>query len=403
MPNTHQAPHSHRRLLRVGIIHGKRIVEERLVSATSAVTIGTSPRATFIVPWDDVPDRWRLFEQRRRPPHPAPRPAECRRASRRRRAATSPTSTASAGASRSRFLTTRAARSPSATRRCCSSCCARPRRNRARACRFRCSGAALDGVERGFLAVLAATLALHVAVVVYLRQVEWPRRPSIEEVPDRFVSNIVRTPRPAPPPAPAATTAARTTPAPSSARRPHAPSPPSRPADRSRRADPRSSRSAGPQHRLPLDPPRARRRRQLADRRRARLGRRRSAMDEAFKNIGGLGVASLDALPGLRPSGGHGKVGTVDSLRIGSRHRRARSHRPGRRRTRRRVARRRRSPGARIGDGRPRRHRPRHPRPAQSDRRLLRTRAEVEPGAGRQAGRAVFDRLGGNRRRGRRR
>ncbi len=63
-PSTNHAPHSHRRLLRVGIIHAKRIVEERLVSGTSAVTIGTSPRATFIVPWDDVPHRWRLFEQR---------------------------------------------------------------------------------------------------------------------------------------------------------------------------------------------------------------------------------------------------------------------------------------------------------------------------------------------------
>jgi hypothetical protein len=89
---------------------------------------------------------------------------------------------------------------PSATRRCCSSCCCRPpARARARGLPFSLQRRATDGIERGFLAVLVATLALHVAVVVYLRQVEWPRRPPIEEVPDRFVSHLVRMPRPAPP------------------------------------------------------------------------------------------------------------------------------------------------------------------------------------------------------------
>ena len=123
-----------RRLLRVGIVHGRRIVEERLLARPGDVTIGRSPRSTFIVPWDDVPDRWRLFEERggRRFLHlagdmtariadgaavtsidAAPR----RRAARRR----------------SRCPIGRAARSPSATRRCCSSCCVRRRRSRARA------------------------------------------------------------------------------------------------------------------------------------------------------------------------------------------------------------------------------------------------------------------------------
>src|SRR4051812_47460663 len=54
-----------RRLLRVGIVHGRRIVEERVLARTGDVTIGTSPRSTFIVPWDDLPARWRLFEERR--------------------------------------------------------------------------------------------------------------------------------------------------------------------------------------------------------------------------------------------------------------------------------------------------------------------------------------------------
>jgi hypothetical protein len=54
----------------------------------------------------------------------------------------------------------------------------------------------LAEIDAPFTAVLAAVLALHVAVVVYLRQVDWPRRPSIEEVPDRFVRQLRRVPRP---------------------------------------------------------------------------------------------------------------------------------------------------------------------------------------------------------------
>ena len=51
-------------MLRVGIVHGRRIVEERLLARPGDVTIGTSPKSTFIVPWDDAPERWRLFEER---------------------------------------------------------------------------------------------------------------------------------------------------------------------------------------------------------------------------------------------------------------------------------------------------------------------------------------------------
>ena len=319
--NAHQASHSHRRLLRVGIIHGKRIVEERLVSATSAVTIGTSPRATFIIPWDGVPHRWRLFEQR-----------HGRRTLRLGPGMSARIAKASSGSvanfdsdagepiplpddARGKIIvgdTTvlfQLLRPPAPQ--------PRPRLP------YSLQRRALDGVERGFIAVLAATLALHVAVVVYLRQVEWPRRPAIEEVPDRFVSNIVRTPRPAPPAAPATATAVHTTPAPSSARRPHtappASSPPSRPqtmaAGPSRESLEAQVRNSGlisvitARSADGTSP--------IADVLAA--GGVNRPMDEAFRNIGGLGVAGLDALPGLTPSGDHGKVGTVDTLRIGSR------------------------------------------------------------------------------------
>ena len=64
MPHSSSPDRGERRLLRVGIVHGRRIVEERLLARAGDVTIGTSPRSTFIVPWDDAPLRWRLFEER---------------------------------------------------------------------------------------------------------------------------------------------------------------------------------------------------------------------------------------------------------------------------------------------------------------------------------------------------
>src|SRR5206468_3243561 len=49
-----------------------------------------------------------------------------------------------------------------------------------------------------FAAIVALTFLLHVGVVAYLRQVDWPRKPSVDELPDRFLHEILR-PRPAPP------------------------------------------------------------------------------------------------------------------------------------------------------------------------------------------------------------
>ena len=167
--NAHEPSPSRRRLLRVGIIHGKRIVEERLVSGSSAVTIGTSPRATFIVPWDDVPHRWRLFEERRgrRFLHLGPRMS-----ARIAKASGGNVANFDSDASQPIPLPDDARGKitvgdttvlfqlllPPLPR-------PRPRLP------FSPQRRALDGIERGFVAVLVATLALHVAVVVYLRQV----------------------------------------------------------------------------------------------------------------------------------------------------------------------------------------------------------------------------------------
>src|SRR5438552_8129133 len=50
------------KILRIGIIQGGRIVEERLVRKREDVTIGQSARNLFVVPSDALPRTWLLFE-----------------------------------------------------------------------------------------------------------------------------------------------------------------------------------------------------------------------------------------------------------------------------------------------------------------------------------------------------
>jgi outer membrane biosynthesis protein TonB len=301
-----------RRILRVGIIHGRRIVEERLLARPGDVTIGTSPRSTFIVPWDDAPARWRLFEERggRRSLHLAggmtARIAD----------GTSVTSIdGGAGTARAVPLSDRARgkvtigdttvlfqllRPPAP----------QPRPQLPISVRHRMT----DGIDRFFAGVVAFTLLLHVVLVVYLRQVDWPRRPDIEAVPDRFIHQIVRVPRPAPPPV-AAPMIADATPKPAP-RRPT----PAAPAQRPASPDPKTRekieaevRQMGLLRVLPA----------LAADGSSPItdvlggGAVDRSLDEALKNVGGIAIASHDTLNGLQRPGGHGRVATPQDLRGG--------------------------------------------------------------------------------------
>jgi len=53
-----------RKVLRIGIIRGPRIVDERLIRAGQSVTIGSSERNDFVLPSSHLPSRHRLFEVR---------------------------------------------------------------------------------------------------------------------------------------------------------------------------------------------------------------------------------------------------------------------------------------------------------------------------------------------------
>ena len=195
-------------MLRVGIVHGRRIVEERLLARTGDVTIGTSPQEHVHRPVGRRARALASVRGARRPPHPPPR-GRHGRAHRRRRRRDQHRRARRGRAARPIPLSDRARgkvtvgdttvlfqllRPPAP----------QPRPQLPFSIRRRVSAE----IDRFFTIVLAFTVLLHVAVVVYLRQVDWPRRPSIEEVPDRFVRQIVHTPRPTPPPAAAPTTVA---------------------------------------------------------------------------------------------------------------------------------------------------------------------------------------------------
>ena len=50
------------KILRIGIIQGGRIVEERLVRKRENITIGQSAKNMFVVPSDALPRNWLLFQ-----------------------------------------------------------------------------------------------------------------------------------------------------------------------------------------------------------------------------------------------------------------------------------------------------------------------------------------------------
>ena len=50
------------RVLRIGIVKGGKVVHERLIRPGQNVTIGESPRNTFVLPNADVPKRFTLFQ-----------------------------------------------------------------------------------------------------------------------------------------------------------------------------------------------------------------------------------------------------------------------------------------------------------------------------------------------------
>src|SRR6266542_3055771 len=50
------------KVLRIGLVQGGRVIEERVIKHRSHVTIGPSEKSMFVVPSQNVPPNFRLFE-----------------------------------------------------------------------------------------------------------------------------------------------------------------------------------------------------------------------------------------------------------------------------------------------------------------------------------------------------
>ncbi len=54
--------HTGPKVLRIGLVQGGRVVEERIIKQRTTVTVGSNERATFVIPSQSVPPMFKLFE-----------------------------------------------------------------------------------------------------------------------------------------------------------------------------------------------------------------------------------------------------------------------------------------------------------------------------------------------------
>lgn len=303
-----------RRHLRVGVIQRGRLVEERLLRAPRAVTLGPAPGDTFVTPPDDdFTGSWRLFETRRGrlvlrlAPGMQARVADGGDVA----ALDGPCVAVLGDAARGKVtrgettLLFQLVRPPAP----------QPRPQLPASVR-RHVVAELDGV---FTGLAALSFLVHLALVIYLRQVDWPRQPAIDELPDRFVQ-MVRRPQPVerPRPVAAAPTAtkptsakpapARPAPTPAVVAKP-APSAAERQADLGARVSKMGllafigTRSDDPSAMRDL----------LAN------GTADQSVEKALAGVNGVTTAGAETLRNLPHTGGTGRVATPSDLRSAAR------------------------------------------------------------------------------------
>jgi outer membrane biosynthesis protein TonB len=192
------------RILRLGIIQGGRIVEERLVRRRESITIGQSSRNMFVVPSEALPRQWLLFEitPRGYVAHFADAMdariavgneiislAQLKQAGKIRRHGQSwvmlldERSRGKITVGDMTILFQFVTPPPP-----------QPRPQLPPSVR----GSFTSNLDWGFTFVAGLSFVAHVAFVLYLRSVDWPRKPEIDTIPDRFVQMVVRRPEPPP-------------------------------------------------------------------------------------------------------------------------------------------------------------------------------------------------------------
>jgi outer membrane biosynthesis protein TonB len=189
------------KILRIGIIQGGRIVEERLVRKRENITIGQSAKNTFVVPSDALPRHWLLFEVSgtRYTAHFSEGMdariavgseiislAQLRQTGKIQRRGPSyilPLDERSRGkivlgdmTILFQFVT------PPPPQ---------PRPQLPASVR----GSITSDVDWFFATIAGTSFLIHLLMVVYLRNVDWPRKPDIEEIPDRFVKMVAIQPK----------------------------------------------------------------------------------------------------------------------------------------------------------------------------------------------------------------
>jgi TonB family protein len=193
------------RILRIGIVQGGRIVEERLIRKRENISVGWSSKSTFAVPSEALPKQWLLFEagQRGYIAHFADAMdariavgnevvslAQLKQMGRLRRS----------GASY-KFLLDERSRGKvtvgdlSVLFQFVTPPPPQPRPQLPASVR----GSFFNGMDWVYTGIAAASFLVHLVFVVYLRSVDWPRKPDIEEIPDRFVQMVVKAKPPEPP------------------------------------------------------------------------------------------------------------------------------------------------------------------------------------------------------------
>jgi len=188
------------KILRIGIIQGGRIVEERLVRKRENITIGQSAKNMFVVPSEALPRNWLLFEAsgnqyvanfsdgmdaRIAVGNEIISLAQLKQTGKIQKKGASwplPLDERSRGKITLADMTIlfQFVTPPPL----------QPRPQLPASVR----GSVFSDVDWFFTVIAAVSFLLHLILVLYLRNVDWPRKPDIEAVPDRFVQMIVKKP-----------------------------------------------------------------------------------------------------------------------------------------------------------------------------------------------------------------
>src|SRR5215470_7728124 len=184
------------KILRIGIIQGGRIVEERLVRKRENITIGQSAKNMFVVPSDALPRRWLLFQvhgnryvahfsdgmdARIAVGNEIISLAQLKQTGKIHKRGVSwvlPLDERSRGKITLADMTIlfQFVTPPPP----------QPRPQLPASVR----GSALSDVDWFFTTIAAVSFLFHLIFVIYLRNVDWPRKPDIEAIPDRFVHMV---------------------------------------------------------------------------------------------------------------------------------------------------------------------------------------------------------------------